>query len=216
MKPILFNTEMVRAILEGRKTCTRRVVKGPPPHATHVPSPCPWVAWETDGEMWHIKPPFFPGDVLYVRETWSCWRAHRYEATADIQFKAGGPGVTLHFANGNTDSVDRSDFDAFTKKWFSYSGKWFPSIHMPKKAARIFLRVTNVRAERLQSITEVDAQKEGSGKFHIVREIWSYRRGFQKIWDNTVKPADLPIYGWDASPWVWVIEFERCEKPEVE
>lgn len=204
IKPILFNTEMVRAILDGRKSCTRRVVKPQP--TAHYGAQC-------------IKPPYQPGDILYVRETWKCWRAHRYEATADIMFKADGDGVQLQFANGSTDSIDRFDYDKFVNKWFSHNGEWKPSIFMPKEAARIRLKVTNVRVERLQQITEVGIRKEGIevdpkecvGKFDFISELFFL---FQRLWDSTIKKSDLDRYGWDANPWVWVIEFERCEKPE--
>lgn len=204
IKPILFNTEMVRAILDGRKSCTRRVVKPQP--TAHYGAQC-------------IKPPYQPGDILYVRETWKCWRAHRYEATADIMFKADGDGVQLQFANGSTDSIDRFDYDKFVNKWFSHNGEWKPSIFMPKEAARIWLKVTNVRVERLQQITEVGIRKEGIevdpkecvGKFDFISELFFL---FQRLWDSTIKKSDLDRYGWDANPWVWVIEFERCEKPE--
>lgn len=204
IKPILFNTEMVRAILDGRKSCTRRVVKPQP--TAHYGAQC-------------IKPPYQPGDILYVRETWKCWRAHRYEATADIMFKADGDGVQLQFANGSTDSIDRFDYDKFVNKWFSHNGEWKPSIFMPKEAARIWLKVTNVRVERLQQITEVGIRKEGIevdpkecvGKFDFISELFFL---FQRLWDSTIKKSDFDRYGWDANPWVWVIEFERCEKPE--
>ena len=94
-----------------------------------------------------------------------------------------------------------------------------PSIRMPKEAARIWLKVTNVRVERLQQITEVGIRKEGIevdpkecvGKFDFISELFFL---FQRLWDSTIKKSDLDRYGWDANPWVWVIEFERCEKPE--
>ena len=184
IKPILFNTEMVRAILSGRKTCTRRLVKPSAmlglrdEYRAHLEG-------YTDEEIVNLSgKPYYPGDILYVRETW-------FEYAGQYVYKATAAQPEL------------------------WNGMWRPSIHMPKEAARIFLRVTDVRAERLQSITEVDAQKEGAEMHQIAREIWSYRTGFKKIWDSTVKSADLSRYGWDANPWVWVIEFERCEKPEA-
>ena len=81
--------------------------------------------------------------------------------------------------------------------------RWHPSIHMPKEAARLFLRATGVRVERLQDIDD-----DG-----VVAEGLKIGDAFDVLWDSTIKPADLPLYGWDANPWVWVIEFERCEKP---
>lgn len=231
VKPILFNTEMVRAILDGRKTCTRRVIK-PQPDEKHI-YPLGYVTDSTEkknvgcfgfgideysGSVQYAKQPYHPGDILYVRETWQCWRAHRYEATADIRFRAGGDDVRLQFANGSTDSIDRYDFDTFVHKWFSHNGEWKPSLFMPKEAARIWLKVTDVRVERLQEITDKDAEREGAQPdypFDYDVDKWPNLEHFKKIWNSTIKKSDLDRYGWDANPFVWVIEFEQCEKPEV-
>ena len=93
--------------------------------------------------------------------------------------------------------------------------KWKPSIHMPKEAARIWLKVTNVRVERLQDITADSIRNEGlsslavhCGDMEIALKEW------ENLWNSTIKKSDLDRYGWDANPWVWVIEFERCEKPK--
>lgn len=226
VKPILFNTEMVRAILDGRKSCTRRIAK-PQPDWNHT-YPLGFVNDSTErkdvgsfgfgtnelgGSIQYAKPPYQPGDILYVRETWKCWRAHRYEATADIIFKTGGDGVRLQFANGSIDSVNRFDYDTFVNKWLSYHGEWKPAIHMPKEAARIWLKVTDVRVERLQEISGKDLIKEGIDLFqsNYVRVAFDE---FKNIWNSTIKKSDLDRYGWDANPWVWVVEFEQCEKPE--
>lgn len=244
IKPILFNTEMVRAILDGRKTCTRRLVKPQPKSKlcyTFAGSDSnTWgypnrTAHEIWGEEFKLpnditeeelskrwNPPYHTDDILYVRETWQCWRAHRYEATADIRFRAGGDDVRLQFANGNTDSIDRLDYDTFVHKWFSHNGEWKPSLFMPKEAARIWLKVTDVRIERLQDVTEDGAKAEGAidnrGFIHSPENeydrIHTAREHFIKIWNSTIKKSNLNRYGWDANPWVWVIEFERCEKPE--
>lgn len=240
VKPILFNTEMVRAILDGRKTCTRRVIK-PQPDEKHI-YPLGYVTDSTEkknvgcfgfsideysGSVQYAKQPYHPGDILYVRETWQCWRAHRYEATADIRFRAGGDDVRLQFANGNTDSINRLDYDTFVHKWFSHNGKWKPSLFMPKEAARIWLKVTDVRVERLQEITEDGAKAEGINE-EWAMSWWSptyydpdsggypkYRDTFAfEVWNKTIKKSDIGRYGWYANPWVWVVEFERCEKPE--
>lgn len=223
IKPILFNTEMVRAILDGRKTCTRRKIPIDIVNNCDVETDGTLLAYENcDGDF--IDPVrlcrYQPGDILYVRETWQCWRAHRYEATADIRFRAGGDDVRLQFANGNTDSINRLDYDTFVHKWFSHNGEWKPSLFMPKEAARIWLKVTAVRVERLQEITEDGAKAEGAnfknGKnvgFEEKMNRTAIER-FTEIWNSTIKKADLDRYGWDANPWVWVIEFERCEKPE--
>lgn len=98
--------------------------------------------------------------------------------------------------------------------------KWRPSIHMPKEAVRIWLKVTDVRVERLQDITDEQAKAEGAnwknGKnvgFEEKMRRTAVER-FAEIWNSTIKKSDLDRYGWDANPWVWVIEFERFEKPE--
>lgn len=235
IKPILFNNEMVRAILDGRKTCTRRLVKPQPKSKlcyTFAGSDSDtWgypnrTAHEIWGEEFKLpnditeeelskrwNPPYHTDDILYVRETWQCWRAHRYEATADIRFRAGGDDVRLQFANGNTDSINRLDYDTFVHKWFSHNGEWKPSLFMPKEAARIWLKVTDVRVERLQEISGEDLIKEGIDLFQS-----SYVRvafdEFKNIWNSTIKKSDLAQYGWDANPYIWVIEFEKCEKPK--
>lgn len=170
IKPILFNTEMVRAILDGRKSCTRRIIKPQP--TAHYGTQC-------------VIPPYKPRDILYVRETFIQAAAHTFWYKAD------------------------------DKSWISEGLRWKPSIHMPKEAARIWLKVTDVRAERLQEITEVQAQAEGctSG---LLTGACTARGQFEDLWNTTIKKSDLDRYGWAANPWVWVIQFERCEKPEEE
>lgn len=235
--PILFNTEMVREILDGRKTCTRRLVKPQPKSKlcyTFAGSDSDtWgypnrTAHEIWGEEFKLpnditeeelskqwNPPYQTDDILYVRETWQCWRAHRYEATADIRFRAGGDDVRLQFANGNTDSINRLDYDTFVHKWFSHNGEWKPSLFMPKEAARIWLNVTDVRVERLRDITSEQIGREGvEVEYPHVLNGEEKRYAFSTLWNSTIKKSNLNRYGWDANPWVWVIEFERCEKPE--
>lgn len=170
IKPILFNTEMVRAILDGRKSCTRRVVK-PQPTARYG-AQC-------------IKPPYQPGDILYVRETWK--RAlNGYYYYEDWQ---------------------RDDIADITK--------WKPSIHMPKEAARIWLRVTDVRVERLQEINAEGIRNKGISSMAVhVGDMEIALKEWKNLWNSTVKKSDINCYGWDANPWVWIIEFERCERPE--
>lgn len=215
VKPILFNTEMVRAILDGRKSCTRRLVKflsGENPK---------WTGYIKDGAMLYNgknkscirKQPYQPGDILYVRETW-------YKGLERYMYRA-----------------DYSDTEKFYRDGKEIEMKWHPSIHMPKEAARIFLRVTNVRVERLQDITEDETFEEGLDFtppcLHLTGENYcdidgpctseikycdmSYGELFGEVlWNNTIKKSDLDRYGWNANPWVWVIEFERCDKPESE
>ncbi len=180
MKPILFNTEMVKAILDGRKSVTRRVVKFNKRWTPNAPA---------------VKAPYHPGDILYVRETFFEYKGHYY-------YKADEKDETL---------------DALLS---SPSLKWRPSIHMPKEAARLFLRVTRVRVERLQDINGYGVLAEGvdNGSSNpTMRKRWEnmQRMAFSDLWDSTIKKADLPRYGWDANPWVWVTEFERISKEEA-
>lgn len=207
IKPILFNTEMVRAILDGRKDATRRIVKGFIPDDTvwgytaFTPKgyiSCRGIFADGYGEKF-FKLPCDPGDILYVRETWK---------------KA--PNGYYYY-----ETWQRDDIADVTK--------WKPSIHMPKEAARIWLKVTDVRVERLQSITEGGAIREGAegekchhtntgafGCTDCMNTGWIEppQVEFMQIWNSTIKESDLNRYCWDANPWVWVIEFERCEKPE--
>ena len=224
--PILFNTEMAAAILDERKTATRRLIKFPENNFTgEVPQAdnikvCKNTLFakkisflEEPHYSFDMSPPCHLGDILYVRETWKCWRAHRYEATADIMYKAGGEGIRVLFANDSTDSAGRYDYDRFISKWFGQ--KWCQSIHMPKEVARIWLKVTDVRPERLQDITHVDIITEGIKPEYIdANSGEKTRNDFSQLWNSTIKKSDINLYGWDANPWVWVIEFERCEKPE--
>ena len=232
MIPMLFNTEMVQAIMEGRKTQTRRLVKPQPEtlpahlleagmNIIHKGKLCklhePYgYAARTRGELIvkPVKPPCRPGDILWVRETWA-EMPYGYVYRADDEKPYGW------------DAEDR----------------WKPSIHMPKEAARIFLRVKDVRVERLRDITDADAHSEGvpeigdypikpvycprckgeglvgghSGHGYVEVDCPDCRTDVQRfshLWDTTIKPADIDKYGWNANPWVWVIEFERCAKPE--
>lgn len=160
MKPILFNTPMVRAILEGRKTQTRRIAK--------------WQEEEWKSQSAHFR----YGDILYVRETWAegCTFSSR--------------GKCFYRADGETDQILC----------------WRPSIHMPKELARIFLRVNDVRFERLQAITKKDALQEGAAGWE----------DFVRIWESTIKATDRARNGWDANPWVFVYELERISREEAE
>ena len=190
IKPILFNTEMVRAILEGRKTCTRRICKDANeytvPDMDFYNADRRTYAVHNFVDKEHMEQlstaertcPICTGDILYVRETW----------------KEAPKGYYYY------EDWQRNDIADVTK--------WKPSIHMPKEAARIWLKVTDVRVERLQDMTDDDAEAEGCFDYT------STALGFFDVWDSTIKKSDLDRYGWNANPWVWVIKFERCEKPE--
>lgn len=195
MKPILFNTDMVRAILDGRKTVTRRVVKAPVLKSVRDPdvvklcdgaATFTWMGPDTIGGF-EVKLPCRPGDILYVRETW--------------QINPYGIGWT-YFYKASPEQFDHAP------------DKWHPSIHMPYKAARIFLRVTDVRVERLCLISNKEAKNEGVCIGTEDRWGTEYVKMFPALWDSAIKPAGRALYGWEANPWVWVIGFERCEKPE--
>lgn len=243
-KPILFSTHMVQAILEGRKSQTRRIIK----HKNHIEDvkkvvKCvgnekdwgKFILTDEFGEDFLRSAKYQKGDILWVRETWKpgAWRE---DGRVAFDYKAS-PELT------NTPWVQFSKFDDYFKKWtdeiikngskpdvngFHYweAGKsplsWKPSIFMPFEAARIFLRVTNVRCERLQDITEDDAIAEGIEKvadygttgyklytepdaaYSDIDAIWS----FESLWQS-INGKD----SWNENPWVWVYEFERIEKP---
>lgn len=262
MKPILFNTEMVRAILDGRKTTTRRVVRKKYSNSdltmftnkygmrlierqNDVPKPV-----ETIGEdgvkrtrrsltaYEECKLPYRPGDILYVRETWQKVFETEYDKDAK------GHCVNIRKWISNFDDIPKICAGLSTEescsammprnKFYVYKASnikfsdmldtllWKPSIFMPREAARIFLRVTDVHAERLQDISEDGALAEGAinnhGFIHSPDNeydtVHTAREHFSEIWNSTIKKSDLPEYGWDANPWVWVIEFEKCEKPQ--
>ena len=213
IKPILFNTEMVQSILGGLKTCTRRLVK-------FLPGENPqWTGYIKDGLMLYNgtnepccrKPSYKIGDVLYVRETWTDHYVPNEIGKPELQYcyKADGTDIKGECLPGE-------------------NNRWYPSIHMPKEAARIFLKVTNVRVERLQEITDDGCIAEGVypspcrkcnatfGCDTCPDEGYHETDGFSELWNSTIKKSDLDRYGWDANPYVWVIEFERCEKPGKE
>ena len=201
IKPILFNTEMVQAILDGRKTCTRRICKDANEYT--VPDMDFYNAdmrtyavhnFADKEQMEQLSTvertcPICPGDILYVRETWMDYA-----------------GLTMYKADCDTYRLDSLNLAGFG---------WKPSIHMPKEVARIWLEVTDVRVERLQDITADSIRNEGlsslavhCGDMEIALKEW------ENLWNSTIKKSDIDRYGWDANPWVWVIEFERCEQPK--
>lgn len=196
IKPILFNTEMVRAILDGRKTCTRRICKDANeytvPDMDFYNADRRTYAVHNFVDKEHTEQlstaertcPICTGDILYVRETW----------------KEAPKGYYYY------EDWQRNDIADVTK--------WKPSIHMPKEAARIWLKVMNVRVERLQEITSEQISREGvEVEYPHVLNGEEKRYAFSTLWNSTIKKSDLDRYGWDANPYVWVISFERCEKP---
>lgn len=195
MKPILFNTAMVRAILEGRKTQTRRVCKVTADNGEAVEREKCVLATSSvtsrglridfyDKDSHYVgasNSPYLPGDILYVRET-------AYKDAGRYLYKANYSDNEKFYMNGHEIKI-----------------RWTPSIHMKKEAARIFLRVTGVSVEPLQTLLVPDAYMEGipyQGE-GTVREI---ERRFIDLWDGTVTDDK---YKWAANPWVYVISFER-------
>ena len=227
MKPILFNTEMVKALVAGIKTATRRLVKGQHPDwvlkgleeapaITRISSsgieypvtiPGLHATFWQDGnpEFPVIKAPYEPGDILYVRETW-------YKDVNRFMYRACYSDDERFYRNGKEVKI-----------------RWFPSIHMPKEAARIFLRVTDVKVEKLQNISQLEAHLEGQpacsgdlmmcgGPSNCGSCISGYEnsiRWFARVWDTTIKPADQTRCGWNTNPWVWAISFERISREEA-
>ena len=211
-RPILFSGPMVRAILDGRKTQTRRIIKlkchdgfevGPNYEGEHWPvrggdrMPCPY------GK---------PVDRLWVRETWGC--SCDADANGLVVYRADR--VAYHMLCEND-----GEGDPVSHGWKHYEPivvpKWKPSIHMPRWASRITLEITGVRVERLQDISEADAMAEGVERIDLSpRKIngmqvhpltSSYFAAFMELWRSINGPES-----WAANPWVWVVEFRRCEQ----
>lgn len=219
IKPILFNTEMVRAILDGRKTCTRRICKDANeytvPDMEFYNADKRTYAVHNFADKKHTEQlsiaertcPICPGDILYVRETWErfeCWKCEGDE-------------------RGNCPKEPKKSVLYKTCGCYMYratdeiygDAKWHPSIHMPKEAARIWLKVTDVKVERLQNIDGKGCVKEGIEEEPLKHVGEDFVKGmFHDLWDSTINKSDIDRYGWGANPWVWVIEFERCKKPE--
>ena len=202
MKPILFNTEMVRAILDGRKTVTRRVIRWDKvDNALSCPARRKNIEIPDDKIIERLcGAPYCMADILYVRETWTI-----LPGTPGDNFRPSG--VYYYKADGDM-RPDR----------FRDNG-WHPSIHMPKEAARIFLRVQDVHdvhVERVQEITGAECVREGIPQESLKEVGEAFTVGqFADLRDSTVKPSDRALYGWDANPWVWVIDFERISRDEA-
>jgi len=200
MKPILFNTEMVKAILDGRKTQTRRVINGFNNETNHR-------VVRRMVETKNIKQNYQVDDVLYIRETFRPYSNITMDKEVGIHYKA------------DDETIIYPDEDM---RYYAFDEKWKPSIHMPKKYARIFLKVTDVRVERLQDITNLDIQQEGfllhdsnsaftKENYHICIEDRVLAKWWQDLWNSTSKDG----YKWEDNPYVFVYEFERVEKPDA-
>lgn len=198
-KPIIFSTEMVKAILDGRKTQTRRIIRYGDKKGM-IRKYCgddsyifaknyPPLSLETNSiEVIKKYLPYKKGDILWVRETWNdTWGD-------DVLYKANGGSAK----------------DLGYKK----VPKWKPSIYMPRKYARIFLKVKNVRVEQIQDISVKDIREEGMNSYDREKSLQSFtgsryaKDWFVFLWDSINKKRG---FGWDVNPWVWVIEFERID-----
>ncbi|EKS9798268.1 MULTISPECIES: hypothetical protein [Burkholderia] len=229
-RPILFSGPMVRAILEGRKTQTRRVaipkrsyvdfIGGGPKDGPDWNDPACWGFEDPNtGFWWALRgdeqcnqlpyPHGNPGDRLWVRETWKPRTSHSCSLdTCDcsdiwVDYQAAGDGV--YFAEREID-------EEWTMPDAAIKGRWVPSIHMPRWASRITLEITAVRAERLQSISWEDAIAEGirdpRRAARRVDPVEGCVAQFRQLWDGLNAARG---HGWDANPWVWVVEFRRIE-----
>ncbi len=189
--PMIFNTEMVKALLDGRKTVTRRPIKMPMKDRDIGCDLSPReVSAEIDNGLF-LNSPYCIGDLIWVRETF-CYSINEDGSTID--------------SNGNPCLSRDSELFYRASPINGLDAKWTPSIHMPRWASRLTLRVTDVRIERVQDITEEQAKAEG---VNPVVSQWetpeSFVAGFAKIWNS--------IYSnWNENPYVWVIEFEVIYK----
>ena len=227
MKPMLFNTKMVRATLDGNKTATRRIIRNQPtigaelicenllPETVEAGAGAVF-AW-SDGTV--SGAPWAEGDILWVREAWGDYRENYEDGEGPyVLYRADYPDgarSVLFPEDEKTDYADSWDLP-----------KWHPSNHMPREYARIFLRIKMVRPELLNDITIEQVLKEGITREAIEARIspgsscprWVYHEAakgcFAKLWNSTIKADKMDLLGWAANPWVWVIEYERCEKPK--
>lgn len=225
-RPILFSAPMVRAILEGRKTVTRRVLRFQPGADADITverynvavtnrrgyqeaGPEIFGAWWRDGEAGCKCPYGAPGDRLWVRETWYC---DHFEVTRGPYLKPDDLNVSEAIDDGTlvyaADGLTPYEAD---------QPIWKPSIHMPRWASRILLEITNVRVERLQAISDKQALAEGVRLYadHAALGDWYHvegketysadpRKSFELLWSSINGPT-----AWDANPWVWAVEFKR-------
>jgi hypothetical protein len=219
--PILFLPEMVRAILDGRKTQTRRVIKFPKHcrqpdvnwiQSIHRDGGGNWVAWSgSDPELSEFTKKAYPngegflcpygkpGDFLWVRETWGA--VSRNEdlaplAECKIEYRADLPADCTDYPGG---------WPAEDARGYGEAPKWKPSIHMPRWASRITVQNMGVRVERVQDISHEDAEAEGA-PIEGGTLVRNHRIGFENHWNAIYAPRG---FGWDANPWVWAITFRK-------
>lgn len=203
-RPILFNGPMVRAILEGRKTMTRRIVKPQPVEnqkglVNWAHKGCSIAGARPSALIQFIPCPFGqPGYRLWVKEKWDFRPWPTEENPQAVRVAYGADGYQL----------DAISPDGWNPMLYN-TERWRPSIHMPRWASRITLEITSVRVERLQDISEVDAEAEGIDFLRSIPdadETLTARKFFECLWESINGPGS-----WDANPWVWVVEFKRVE-----
>jgi hypothetical protein len=210
-RPILFSAEMVRAIEGGLKTQTRRIIKDTTEHRGPI-NPAYLEAHKNHPGWKNICPYGAPGDLLWVRETWCAhWGTPPSDAPQSYRIVNGDELPPIKQENGDLYQPTPSDIMTV---WYGAEGdkpfhmKWRPSIHMPRWASRITLRITDIRVERLQDISEDDAKAEGVKPLdyaaHHVAAGCGARIAFEQLWTTINGPG-----AWEANPWVWVISFER-------
>lgn len=213
MKPILFSTEMIKALMNGTKTQTRRVAKVPET-AYCKQGGLVWYDPEQNQETKRC-PRYQPGDILWVRETWA--QSNRSMWPDSILYQSGD--IWTLYKAGFALYYDRHEVCKLHNEREYPSGKqitWRPSIFMPRAVARIFLRVTGVRAERVQDISEDDARAEGISENEILSLGCTpndpYRCAYSGLWDSINFKRG---YGWDTNPWCWVYDFEQIDEKEA-
>jgi hypothetical protein len=234
MKPIIFSTPMVQAILDGRKTQTRRVINSPGNHPHLDRLLCDWglsdipKLWIEDHSLWHPWPRKpVKGDWIwtlqsdvddtfdhvfkcpYGQKSSTLWVREAWKA---VELPNGNDGIRYKADNTFLSIPNRRDVAELWLKYWNGGELWRPSIHMPRWAARLFLEITDVRVERVQDISEEDAIAEGVEAWHsdipqiekYNRSGGSYRNGFHKLWDSINAKRG---YSWAVNPWCWVIKF---------
>ena len=206
-RPILFSSPMIRALLDGRKTQTRRVVKlFDGNHADKAgcfrrgydEEPGEWMQYAAAGAWVPVRVPYAVGDTLWVRETW-----------ADLR----GKGFDEHQFGYRADSLNRrGEEDGDSQRCrLDFGVQWKPSIFMPRAACRLTLRVTDVRVQRLQEISEEDARAEGCGYSGPAPDKpMSERDLFAALWDS-INAKRAP---WASNPWVFAITFEKIKETD--
>lgn len=210
-RPIIFSSEMVKAILDGRKTQTRRVLRKQPIDILPMNCPDMWVTLQTrdpnHGEVIGCRYGI-PGDRLWVRETFlpdppiDGW-------DGDFEWNGCGrpiSGVPAHYR--------KPEHCLFAASWRGTPLTWRPSIFMPRWASRITLEITGVRVERVQEISEADAIAEGTTPSCVGDDLdyLKYRAGYMTLWDTINAERGFP---WKSNPWVWVIEFKNVSENQA-